>query len=488
MRKGSTFWAPWLVLCLSSAALASPALDQLKQASLHEQRCLCQQLETQTLFTRVRETTTPVDSQSSAGELLARAEAAIQASVDDAKAGFTIAPLRFIEGYKGPLNPQLTFAAFDDGRTRLGAALNGVYSVAKNPSPKGLKISFCSYDEGAYRNTLDRAGPSLRRACAVVASLPDPAPGFSPGDEEPIERETWRIVRHLCGVDEAPQVETKSPPGSCKQTWTFEDAAIRVVRAIQNETIRLERIGVPAQKEMSQLTERLEPFTAELQTLAEHEAPGFVPRFTTIEDAIRQYAWRRSRYVLGVDGRVDFFPLKGGFNPSAEPDKNPLPRAQLASWQANLAGSWGRERVFLKMGLLLGQKQSEHMDSLNPLSPGLSFKATYVVGALVGQLTDDEENVQVEGQELPPHLLVGMEGSVAFVTKRTPTHPNLVDNANAALWLEFRFTEKLAVRTGFQLDAETVTRPEDTSSTPPRAELGKLQYSVPAFVLTALQF
>ncbi|AKF87421.1 hypothetical protein MFUL124B02_42540 [Myxococcus fulvus 124B02] len=203
---------------------------------------------------------------------------------------------------------------------------------------------------------------------------------------------------------------------------------------------------------------------------------------------IRDFSWKRSRVVFGVDGRMDLFPWKEGFNPSPNPEENPLPKSQVASWQANAAGSWGQGPTFLKLGLRLGQERSEPTDDFPTLCPGVTFKATYILGALVRDSTDTTESLVGNDGKLRPHVLLGLDGAVSFITKRTAVHPYLVDNANAALWLEFRFTEKLAVRTGFQLDAKTVTRAEDTTTTPPTPELSKLQYSVPAFVLTALQF
>ncbi|GEN11171.1 hypothetical protein SAMN05443572_11421 [Myxococcus fulvus] len=470
-------------------AAAQPALEQLKQASLREQACLCKKLDAQVEFTRIRESTSPVDAASSAGEVLSRAEAAIQTSVEDTQAGFTIAPLRFILDQYSPIDPQLTLAALDDGRTRLGVALNGVFSHADTSSPGAAGISFCSYDEVGYRKTLDDLGRALSRACHLVATLPPPPLDFPPDEEAALKHETWRIARHLCGVPGArPVAPPEASENSCKAAWTFEDAAHRVIGAARNEEVRLDKSRAADEEERTRFRERLAAVSDERDELVQHRAPNFLPSDTSLAQALRRNAWARSRFVVGIDGRMDFFPWKEGFNPAPNPEEDPLPKSQLAAWQVNLAGSWGHQRTFIKLGLRLEQERSAPTDELPPLSPGLSFKLTYTLGALAGSLTDPAgELLPIEGK-LPPHVLLGVEGAIAFVNKRTAVHPYLVDNANAALWLEFRFTEKLAVRTGFQLDAKTVTRAEDTTTTPPTPELSKLQYSVPAFVLTALQF
>ncbi|WP_143195800.1 hypothetical protein [Archangium sp. Cb G35] len=490
-------WLSLAYLSLNGAAVAAPDLEQLKQASLEERKCLCKQLDSKELskqvrpkarFVRVRETTSPVDAQSAAGELLARAEVALQASVEGAKAGFTIAPLQFDKDYAGPVNVQLTVAAFEDGRTRLGAALNLAYTAA-DPSPQDLGLSFCGYDEAAYRASLDKLGSSMNQTCELIAALPDPAPTFAPG-EEPRERQTWRTSRFLCGVAEAPQVEPPTAPGACKVAWTFEDAAARIVRALDNETERLNALGAPAQSERTQYTEKLRAINIEQTALKDYKTPGFLSGIDddALKVSIRRFAWKSTRWVVGVDGRIEAFPQTFGFNPDPDPEKNPLPQAQLSAWRIELAGSVGRERASLKLGLLFGQERTKHTDPLDLLSVGPSVKVSYVLGSLAGELTDPTGNLLLRKGELPPLLLLGFDSSVAFATVRPKTHPRPVDKANAAVWLEFRFTEKLAVRTGLQLDVKTVTRAGDTTKTPPITELRDLQYSIPVFVLTAMQF
>lgn len=478
-----------LVLGTAGNAHALPNLQALKTASLAEQKCVCTGFRSGVRFAEVRETASPLGARTTA-EVVAGAEAAIQASVEGAEAGFVIAPLQLFSDYAGTANLQVTLAALEEGRTRAGLGLNFVHVTL--PSPQAVGISSCDYDEQAYRTQLDALDDNLKQVCReIVAMLPDPTDTPIGGNltEGEVSRapDIWKGARYACGIAANPPETALSPGNSCQKAWTFELAAAYVNLAIGFAEKRLVALGEAESRTLSGLRDLKDRNTDALGALLAHDAPGFTSGISdeALAEAVRKYAWRNPRWTVGADALIELFPFRSGFNPDPE---TPLPKGELAKWSASVAASYGCGRWASKVGAVVNQERSAPDDSFEMLGLGPTVGLSFVLGTLSNApLVDENGDITLKDGGLPPRLIVGLDGSAIFAVKRPESQPSILDNLKLTSWMELRFTEKLAIRVGIPFETTTVQRDENADVDPPVPELRKRQYSVPAFVQTVLK-
>jgi hypothetical protein len=189
-------------------------------------------------------------------------------------------------------------------------------------------------------------------------------------------------------------------------------------------------------------------------------------------------AWNDGYRRFGISGRFDAHSHKFGINPKPSEE---LPHGQIADGEVRVEVSYGAKRIELIAGAGYGKMRGTISEPLRSyISPSLSF--ALVVGSLTqDSLIDENGVIRLVDGKLPPRLVVGLDASLRCALEKPEIQDQRVQKVTMTAFVDFRFTENLAVRLGAPVSAVMVVRPADSTTTPPVIEKRGLQWTVPVF-------
>ncbi|WNG13257.1 hypothetical protein [Cystobacter fuscus] len=421
---------------------------------------------------------TPRLFQAPSAVLVERAAAALNTSVEGAEAGIVVTPLSLFGVDTGPHVWTASVASLEGGRTRVTTGY--VFQDSHRPgsyAALGFQFQGCDFDQkkqDKLKKELATYEGYFREVCEVlVPALPEPA-ASTRGNI------SWHDARIACGHEAEPSL----PPGQIAKVYTLAFSATSISKALEHG-----RESLPSgDAARTELERRASAVSGQLERLEKFSPPS---ADDCIEDeslkaAIIRYSQKHGTTKFGVQLQYEAFPMRFGFNPDlAEGEETPekeLPRGEWAKigmradYETRLCGF----SVQAGVGAERGRKELAD-DILWSLTPTASVSRVLTV---VGDKGVGGKSLLVKNDgTLQPHLVGGLLLTSNIALQKAEGQVSPLNDFQATLYVDFRFTENLQARLGVPLKGENVER-EATDAAPVKRDV---QWSVPVFVTTVLK-
>ena len=404
------------------------------------------------------------------------AQAAIRSSMDGTVAGASVALPALLGFGDFPLQVVVGLAALDQSKTRYQLAAS--WERLRNyTSPSDLGLAACTFGDKEKKDLLeqiDALSAAYRQACEIVAHILK-----TPNHRVP-KRSTDGRYAAACGLQRGDDSLETLPQRVDELNKLFDEETKRREEAAKSNK------SEDAQS-LAELQGRLEGMAPSIEKLTAFELPKLdvCHDSDAIRDAATRKAWEDRHLRFGLAARADIYPHVFGFNPTPT---TPLANGQTAEAEVNFDFSYVKGRVEITAGCGYGKAREDLSQPLRPyLSPSLSV--AWVVGSLSHDtlMDPDTGKVRLVDGALPPRLVVGLDGSLQWALDPPDTQDGNVNKLTVTAFLDFRFTESLAVRVGAPLSGVIVVRPADASVSPPVTERRGLQWTIPVFVGSVLK-
>lgn len=215
---------------------------------------------------------------------------------------------------------------------------------------------------------------------------------------------------------------------------------------------------------------------------------------TAIVAEYQRHLWDTPQFRFSVEGNLDFAAIRWGFSPTTAEGgmavQKSLSRGELEASQVKgavylrykrvegLLGFGGGRMIDLEMKartfLLLSAQLGVVVASLNPRTP----------------LLDDNGRLRTtESGEMPPRLVLGVEGSLrpmlgaSAADAETSVYPQAhIEAVRLGIFADFRVQKNLSFRLGFPVEGKMVLQKKD-DATGIDQDVG-MQWSIPVFITT----
>lgn len=417
----------------------------------------------------------PVLTTANAATAVELAQAAISTSVAGADAGVTVSPLALFGGKDSPLQVPITLAALKDGVARLQLGLTWLHL-----GPRRNLLDRCTIDEAAIRAPREDLQRAYVTVCNAVAGIPLLA--TSADRDKPLALE----VRQACGLErEATMTLGRAAAWIAHGLVELRPHYAARVKALNDSERANPSPDAAAVVAVANALERVS--ASGLAALDAYRPP---PRDSckaneaaALERAEIQAAWATARTRIGLSLRGDLFEHRFGFNPDA---MVPLPDGRLKDGELRLELAYTQGGFEVAGGIGYGRARGALDGDLGGyLSPSLSL--AWTAASLSGEsLYDALGRLRVVNGALPPRLVIGLDVQAQYAPSPPATQAVNLQKLSITPFVDFRFTDTLAVRLGVPVNAELASRSADEMKG--IAAKQDRQWSVPAFVATVIKF